>query len=156
MRGDAVSEDALELGPVDIVVIGFPPDAPRTGESIPIFTDLVDRGVIRVLDVMMIQKDDSGTVTRLEITDVGGRVAAELTVFDGAQTGMLDDEDAALAADALEPGEAAVLLCFENTWAAPFVTSVSRNGGRVLAFQRVSAQDIIDTVNAIDAAESAS
>jgi hypothetical protein len=141
---------------VDIVVIGFPPDAPRTGESIPIFTDLVDRGVIRVLDVMMIQKDEGGTVTRLEITDVGGRVAAELTVFDGAQTGMLDDEDAAQAADALEPGEAAVLLCFENAWAAPFVTSVARNGGRVLAFQRVSAQDIIDTVNALDAAESAS
>jgi hypothetical protein len=141
---------------VDIVVIGFPPDAPRTGESIPIFTDLVDRGVIRVLDVMMIQKDEGGTVTRLEITDVGGRVAAELTVFDGAQTGMLDDEDAAQAADALEPGEAAVLLCFENAWAAPFVTSVSRNGGRVLAYQRVSAQDIIDTVNALDAAESAS
>jgi hypothetical protein len=146
----------LELGPVDIVVIGFPPDAPRTGEAVPLFVDLVDRGVIRVLDVLVIQKDAEGTVGRLEVTELGGEVLESLVVFDGARSGMLGEDDAALAGAALEPGEAAVLICFENAWAAPFVTTVRRNGGRVLAFQRVPAQELIETVEALDAAEPAS
>jgi len=80
-------------------------------------------------------------------------VLESLVVFDGARTGMLDEDDAALAGEALEPGEAAALICFENSWAAPFVTAVRRNGGQLLAFQRVPAQDLIDTVEALDAAE---
>ena len=148
-----MSNAELELGPVDIVVIGFPPDARRTGESVPVFVDLVDRGVIRVLDVLVIQKDADGKVGRLEITELGGEVLESLVVFDGARTGMLDEDDAALAGEALEPGEAAALICFENSWAAPFVTAVRRNGGQLLAFQRVPAQDLIDTVEALDAAE---
>ena len=151
-----MSNAELELGPVDIVVIGFPPDAPRTGDSVPIFVDLVDRGVIRVLDVLVIQKDADGKVGRLEITELGGEVLESLVVFDGARTGMLDEDDAALAGEALEPGEAAVLICFENSWAAPFVTAVRRNGGQLLAFQRVPTQELIDTVKALDAAETAS
>ena len=148
-----MSNAELELGPVDIVVIGFPPDAPRTGEAVPVFVDLVDRGVIRVLDALVIQKDADGKVGRLEITELGGEVLESLVVFDGARTGMLDEDDAALAGEALEPGEAAALICFENSWAAPFVTAVRRNGGQLLAFQRVPAQDLIDTVEALDAAE---
>jgi len=146
----------LELGPVDIVVIGFPPGAPRTGEAVPVFVDLVDRGVIRVLDVLVIQKDTDGNVARLEIAELGGEVLESLVVFDGARSGMLGEDDAALAGEALEPGEAAVLICFENVWAAPFVTAVRRNGGQLLAFQRVPTQELIDTVNALDAAEAAS
>jgi hypothetical protein len=151
-----LSDAELELGPVDIVVIGFPPDAPRTGEAIPIFVELVDRGVIRVLDVLVIQKDADGKVARLEITELGGEVLESLVVFDGARSGVLGEDDAALAGEALEPGEAAVLICFENAWAAPFVTAVRRNGGQLLAVQRVPTQELIDTVNALDAAEAAS
>jgi hypothetical protein len=151
-----LSSEELELGPVDIVVIGFPPDAPRTGEAIPLFVDLVDRGIIRVLDVLVVQKDADGRVVRLEISELGGEALTSLQVFDGARTGMLGDEDAGIAADVLEPGEAAVLICFENTWAAPFATAVRRNGGRMLAFQRVPAQDVLDTLDALDAAEAAS
>jgi hypothetical protein len=151
MRGAVLSSEEFELGPVDIVVIGFPPEAPRTGEAIPIFVDLVDRGVIRVLDVLMVQKDDDGVVAGLEISDLAGDGFAELRVFEGARSGMLGDEDASTAGDALEPGEAAVVICYENAWAAPFVTAVRRNGGRVLAFQRVPAQDILDAAEALDA-----
>ena len=144
-----MSSEELELGPVDIVVIGFPPDAPRTGESIPLVLDLVDRGIIRILDVMLIEKDASGTVAELEINQLGAHVA----VFDGAGTGMLGEEDASVAGEGLEPGEAAVLLCFENSWAAPFVTSVMRNGGRVLGFERIPAEALIETLNALEGAE---
>ena len=150
-----MSNAELELGPVDIVVIGFPPDAPRTGEAVPIFVDLVDRGVIRVLDVLVIQKDSAGEVAQLELTELGGEVLESLVVFDGAQSGMLGEDDAALAGEGLEPGEAAVLICFENAWAAPFVTAVRRNGGQLLAFHRVPAQELIETVEALDAAEPA-
>lgn len=148
-----MSSEELELGPVDIVVIGFPPGAPRTGEAIPIFVDLVDRGIIRVLDVLVVQKDAAGTVSGLAIADLDADGHPDLAVFEGAQTGMLGDEDADVAGGALEPGETAVLICFENTWAAPFVRAVRGNGGRVLAAQRVPAQDILDTIEALDAAE---
>lgn len=146
-----MNNEELQLGPVDIVVIGYPPDAPRTGEAIPLFVDLVDRGIIRVLDVLMVQKDAQGKVSGLEIADLDGDGIDDLVVFAGARTGMLGDEDASTAGGALEPGEAALMICFENTWAAPFATAVRRNGGRVLAFERVAAQDVLDTLDALDA-----
>jgi hypothetical protein len=146
-----IRDKELELGPVDMIVIGFPPDAPRTGDAIPLFLDLVDRGIIRVLDVLIVQKDADGNVARLEVNGLDGTVLASVAVFDGAQTGMLGDEDAALAGEALEPGEAAVLICFENSWAAPFVAAVQRNGGRLLAAERVGVQDLLDTIQALDA-----
>ena len=146
-----MSSDDLELGPVDIVVIGFPPGAPKTGSAIPMFVDLVDRGIIRVLDVLMVQKDAEGTVAALDIEDLGDEVSADLIVFDGARSGMLGEEDAGVAGEGLEPGEAAVMICFENTWAAPFATEVRRNGGRMLAFQRVPAEDVIEIVEALEA-----
>ena len=147
-----MSNDEVELGPVDVVVIGYPPDAPRTGEAIPLFVDLVDRGIIRVLDVLMVQKDSEGDVSGLEIADLDGDGVDDLLVFTGARTGMLGDEDASTAGEALQPGEAALMICFENAWAAPFATAVRRNGGRVLAFERVAAQDVLDTLDALDSA----
>ena len=131
--------EELELGPVDIVVIGFPAGAPRTGEAIPIFLDLVDREIIRVIDVLVVQKDAEGVVSGIEIADLDGDGAGDLLVFEGARTGMLGDEDAEVAGEVLEPGEAAVLICFENAWAAPFVTTVRRNGGQMLAFEELIA-----------------
>jgi len=141
----------MQLGPVDIVVIGYPADAPRTGEAIPLFLDLVERGIITVLDVMMVAKDADGTFSMIEITDLDGDGQNDLLVFSGAQSGMLSDSDGAVAAEELEPGEMAVLICFENTWAAPFATAVRRNGGQLMAFQRVEAQDLIDSLQALDA-----
>ena len=142
----------LELGPVDIVVIGFPPDAPRTGEAIPMFIDLVDRGIIRVIDVLVVQKDADGVVSGLEIADLDGDGSGDLVVFEGARTGMLGDQDAELAGEALEPGEAAALICFENAWAGPFAAAVRRNGGQLLDFQRVPTQEVIAAIEALDAA----
>ncbi len=147
-----MSYEELELGPVDVVVIGYPAGAPRTGEAVPMFVDLVDRGVIRVLDVLMVQKDSEGNVSGIEIADLDGDGVNDLVVFAGARTGMLDDEDAGTAGELLEPGEMALLICFENTWAAPFATAVRRNGGRMLAFHRIPAQDVLDAVEALDAA----
>lgn len=150
-----MSSEELELGPVDVVVIGYPPDAPRTGEAIPLFLDLVERGLIRVLDVLAVKKDAEGNVSGLEITDFDGDGNNDLLLFEGARSGLLGEEDAANAGELLEPGAMAVMICIENTWAAPFATAVRRNGGQLLAFERVSAQDLLDAAEALDAADAA-
>ncbi|HEX5308878.1 MAG TPA: DUF6325 family protein [Solirubrobacteraceae bacterium] len=145
-----MNSDQRELGPVDIIVIGFPADAPQTGESVPILLDLVERGIIRVLDVLAVRKQADGSLSGIELSgDLDGDGLADLTVFEGARTGMLGDEDAAVAGTGLQPGETAVLICFENAWAAPFVASVQRNGGQLLAAQRVPAQDVMEAVEAL-------
>ena len=150
-----MSSEELELGPVDVIVIGYPPNAPRTGEAIPLFLDLVERGLIRVLDVLAVQKDAEGNVSGMEITDFDGDGENDLLLFEGARSGLLGDEDAVNAGEALEPGSMAVLICIENRWAAPFATAVRRNGGQLLAFERVAAQDLLDAAEALDAADAA-
>jgi len=139
-----------ELGPIDVVVIGFPAGAPMTGEAVPIFLDLVDRGIIRVFDVMFIQKGQDGTFSGFDIADLDRDSAGQLTAFAGASTGLLSDEDAAMAAAEIEPGTSAVMIVYENRWAAPFAAAVRRNGGELVATARITAQDLID---ALDAAE---
>jgi hypothetical protein len=142
-----------ELGPVDIVVIAYPAGAPMTGEAAPLLVDLVDRGIIRVLDAMFVRKNADGTFSGFEARDLGDKDVGDFAVFDGASSGLLGDEDAAKAAEAIEPGSAAVMILYENRWAAPFVAAVRRNGGVPVAFERIPAQELLD---ALDAAEAAS
>jgi hypothetical protein len=144
-----------ELGPIDIAVIAYPAGAPMTGEAAPMLVDLVDRGIIRVLDAMFVRKDADGTFEGFEARDLDARGVGDFTVFEGASSGLLGDEDAAKAAEAIEPGSAAVMLVYENSWAAPFVAAVRRNGGVPIAFERIPAQDVIDALDALEAAEPA-
>jgi hypothetical protein len=139
-----------ELGPVDVVVIGFPAGAPMTGEAVPILLDLVDRGIIRVFDVLYVQKQADGTSAGLDLADLDEDTVGELTAFAGASSGLLDDDDAALVANEIEPGDAAVMIVYENRWAAPFAAAVRRNGGQLIANERIHVQDLI---GALDAAE---
>jgi hypothetical protein len=141
-----------ELGPIDVVVIGYPAGAPMTGEAVPILLDLVDRGIVRILDALFVRKDADGTFSGFDIADLDQDSIGDLTAFAGATTGLLDDDDVALAAAEIEPGTAAVMLVYENRWAAPFVAAVRRNGGVPIAFERIGVQDLI---NALDAAEAA-
>jgi hypothetical protein len=140
------------FGPIDVIVIGYPPDAPKTGEAIPILLDLVDRGIIRVLDALFVQKDVDGTFSGFDLADLDQDLVGDLAVFAGASTGMLNDDDAALAAAEIEPGSAAVLIVYENRWAAPFVAAVRRNGGEIVANERIGVQDLIDALEAAEAA----
>src|SRR5829696_879971 len=141
-----------ELGPIDIVVLAYPPDAPMTGEAVPVLLDLVDRGIIRVLDVLFVMQNDDGTYSGFEATDLDADSIGDLKVFEGASSGLLGEEDVTAAAEAIDPGTAAVLIVYENRWAAPFIAAVRRNGGIPIAFERISTQDLID---ALDAAETA-
>ena len=140
------------FGPIDVVVIGYPAGAPMKGDAIPILLDLVDRGIVRVLDALFVRKDADGTFSGFDLADLDEESVGDLTVFAGANSGLLGDEDVALAAAHIEPGAAAVMIVYENHWAAPFVSAVRRNGGEVIGFERVGVQELMD---ALDAAETA-
>ena len=142
-----------DVGPIDIVVIGYPAGAPMTGEAAPLLVDLVERGIIRVLDAMFVMKNEDGTFSGFDATNLGDKDVGDFTIFEGASSGLLGEEDAAQAADAIEPGSAAVMIVYENRWAAPFIAAVRRNGGVTIAFERIPAQDVIDALDALDAAE---
>jgi hypothetical protein len=140
-----------ELGPIDIVVIAYPADAPMTGEAVPIVMDLIERGIIRVLDVLFVMQNEDGTFSGFEAKDLEADRIGDLKVFEGATSGLLGEEDVSTASEALEPGSAAVMIVYENRWAAPFAAAVRRNGGVVIDNQRIPVQDVIDTLDAVEA-----
>ena len=144
------TDDIEEMGPVDYVLIEWPGRQP-TGEAAPIVVDLVERGIIRVLDVAFIAKGEDGSVAGLEITDLGPD-AGELKLFEGASSGLVSEDDAAAAAEALDAGTSAALIVYENRWAAPFAAAVRRSGGQLVASGRIPVQGILA---ALDAAEEA-
>jgi hypothetical protein len=137
-----------EMGPVDYLVVEWPGQQP-TGEAAPILLDLVDRGLIRILDLAFIAKADDGSVARLEISDLGEKVA-DLKVFEGASSGLLSDDDTSDAAEALEPGTSAAVLVYENVWAAPFAAAVRRSGGQLVANGRIPIQAMIAALDDAD------
>jgi hypothetical protein len=147
-----MNDEDLDLGPIDVIVIGYPAGAPMTGEAVPLLLDLVDRGIIRVLDALFVQKDADGTYSGFDLADLDQNSAGDLAVFAGASTGLLDDDDAAAAAAEIEPGAAALMLVYENHWAAPFAAAVRRNGGRLIASERIGVQDLMDALDAAEAA----
>ena len=146
-----MSTDELELGPIDLVVIGFPPDAPMTGEAAPILVDLVERGIIRVLDVIFVTKGEDGAFAGFTVDGIEPDRIGDFTVFEGASSGLLGDEDTASVAEAMEPGESAVVIVYENTWAGPFAAAVRRNGGQLIASQRIPVQDLMDALETTEA-----
>ena len=136
------------MGPIDYLIVEWPGRQP-TGEALPHLIDLVDRGLIRILDLAFIAKAEDGSVAALEIADLGDEIAA----FEGASSGLLGDDDVEEAGAALEPGTAAALLVFENRWAAPFAAAVRNSGGQLIASGRIPIQAVLA---ALDAAESGS
>ena len=148
-----MSEELEELGPIDYVVIEWPGRQP-TGEAAPILIDLVDRGLIRVLDLALMRKAEDGSVESIDIVEAAEE-AAGLKELEGASTGLLSEEDAAEAAKALDPGTSAAVLVYENSWAAPFAAAVRRSGGQLVANGRIPVQAVVAALDAAEEAETA-
>jgi Family of unknown function (DUF6325) len=144
--------DDVELGPVDYLVVEWPADKPPTGEAFPLLVDLVDRGLIRILDLAFVQKEEGGRVVGLNFGDLDLDGAPELAVFEGASSGLLGEDDYQEAGGALESGSAAAILLYENTWAAPFATALRRSGAQLVAQGRIPVNALIQ---ALDEAEGA-
>jgi hypothetical protein len=148
------SRDLDTLGPIDFIVVAFPTER-MTGEAFPLLVDLVDRGVIRILDLEFIRKDEDGTVTTLSQQDLERMKVLEAALFDGADSSLLGPEDLAEAAAALDPGTAAGVLVYENVWAAPFAAAVRRSGGQLVASGHIPVQDLVAVLDAREGEEGA-
>ena len=136
-----------ELGPVDYLVIEFP-GSKFNGEIAPTLIDLVDRGIIRVLDLIMITKESDGSFDAIEINDFEEGVLGELHRLETEIAELLSADDIANVAAALEPGSTAGVLVYENLWAAPFASAVRHRGGQLVASGRIPVQALIAALEA--------
>ncbi len=139
--------DIEEMGPIDWVLIEF--DKPLTGEAAPPLLDLVERGLIRILDIMFIRKAADGTVAAVEISDFGDE-GVHMEAFVGASSGLLGDEDIDAAGDALESDTRAIMVVYENVWLAPFAVAVRKAGGRLIDQGRIPVQSIVAALDELD------
>ena len=142
--------DLQEMGPIDWILVEF--SGPPTGEVAPHLLDLVDRGLIKILDLVVVVKSADGELTVLELADVDGDGELDLAVFDGVRSGLLGEDDVAAAAEAMEVDTSAVLLLYENLWAAPFAVAVRRAGGQLVASGRIPVQSILASLEELEAA----
>ncbi|MFF5443993.1 DUF6325 family protein [Streptomyces sp. NPDC012888] len=140
-----------ELGPIDYLVVQFP-GSHLTGEGMPLLADLVDRGIIRILDLTFLTKGEDGSVRGLALADVTGDGSLDLTIFEGVSSGLLGEEDVSEAGRLLEPGDSAAVLLYENLWAAPLAAALRRADARMIASGRVPVQDVVEALDALDAA----
>lgn len=138
--------EELDLGPVDYFLVGFPPGAPLDGGALAQMAALVDAGVIEVLDALVIRKDADGTISGVNLAEMGP--VADVVAFEGVRPGLLGDDDMAIAAEEMPPGSVAAFVLYENTWARGFVTAVHERGGVFLGSGRIGMDDLLAAIEA--------
>ena len=148
-----MSERSLdELGPIDYVVVEFPAGAANfTGEMASELVKLVDAGTIRVVDILILTKNDDGTVDAMELSDI--EELGELQALEADLAELLAADDVVNLAAAMDPGSTAGVLIYENLWAAPFASAARRSGGQLIANGRIPIQAIIASIEADEATE---
>jgi uncharacterized membrane protein len=146
-----MDDDIDHMGPIDYLVVEFPGNR-FTGKAFPMLVDLVDRGLIRILDLAFVTKDTDGSVAGLEIADLDGDGELDLAVFEGASSGLIADDDIQEAGQVLEPGSSAAVLVYENVWAAPLAREIRLSGGQLVASGRIPVQSVLAALEAVDAA----
>jgi SAM-dependent methyltransferase len=138
-----------EMGPIDYLIVEFPGNK-MTGEGFPILLDLVDRGLIRILDLLFVVKAEDGTTTVVDISDLDHDGTLDLAVFQGASSGLLDPSDVDDASGVLEPGSSAGILIYENRWAAPLAAALRRGGGQLVARGGIPMDALVASLDAAD------
>jgi Family of unknown function (DUF6325) len=137
------------MGPVSYLVVEFPGNK-MTGEGLAALVDLVDRGVVRVLDLVFVMRDTDGSISAMELRDIDGDGELDLTVFEGASSGLLGPSDLDQAGSVLEEGASAAILVFENTWAIPFVRGLRSGGAELIAAGYIPQDDLVDALDATE------
>ncbi len=141
-----------EVGPVDLVIIEFPAGERNfTGEAADELMALVDAGIIRLVDVLIIDKDEQGVIDAIELSDLDD--LGPFQAFEAELAEFLAEDDVVHLAAAMDPGSVAGVIVFENLWAAPFASAARRAGGQLIAYERIPAQAIIAAVEADEALE---
>jgi uncharacterized membrane protein len=139
-----------ELSPtasVELAVIEFP-GSKFTGEIVPALADVIERGIVTILDLVFVTKDLDGSVSSDELMNLEGDYAAAFKELDGEVNGLLSDSDLEAAGAALTPGSSAVLIVWENTWARELTGAIGRAGGRLVAHDRLDAQTVQEALAA--------
>ena len=136
------------LGPIGYLIVEFPGNK-MTGEGMPLLVDLVDRGLIRIIDLAFVIKEDDGTVHAAELRDVGGG-NVDLTIFEGAASGLIGDDDVIEGGSVLEPGSSAAMLVYENRWAAPFAAALRRGGAELVAAGFIPQDVILASLDSVE------
>jgi uncharacterized membrane protein len=141
--------DDESTGPVEIAVIEFP-GSKFTGEIAPALAELVNDGIVTIIDLVFVTKDEDGTVAGVELADIEEEIANAFDSVDGEVSGLLSDEDLQIAGEALSPGSSAVLIVWENTWARRLVSAIRGASGRLVAHDRLDAETVAAALAASD------
>ena len=143
-----MDEDSVdELGPVDWIVVEFP-GSRFNGEMAPALRDLVERDLVRVLDLLVLKKDADGSLEAFDLSDLDPAEIGELRTYEAELATLLSEEDVTAIAEAIEPGNSAAVLVWENSWAAPFASAVRRSGGQLVASGRIPIQALLAAIEA--------
>ena len=142
-----MADDAL--GPISYLVVEFPTNQ-MNGEGLERLVELVDLGVIRVLDLAFVSRGDDGSIVAIDIEDVDRDGDFDIAVFEGVSSGLLDDTDRDALSDVIEPGTSAAILLFENRWALPFMQAIRSNGAEVVAAGYVPMEDLVASLEAAE------
>jgi hypothetical protein len=153
-QGSMTEQDMTEqtVGPIDYLALELP-SAKMRGEGLAAIVDLVDRGIIKVLDLRAVTRQTDGTFTAIAITDLDHDGTLDLAIFEGVESGLLDDDDLRQAAELIEPGKVVALLLYENTWARPFVAAMRRAGAELIASGRIPADEVEAMLDALEEEE---
>ena len=137
------------MGPISYLIVEFP-DSKMTGEGFPILLDLVDRGLIRILDLRFVRRDMDGSMHAMELRDIDRDGQFDVAIFEGVSSGLIDDSDIADARSVIEPGSSAGILIFENRWAAPFTQALRRGDAELVAAGYIPQDTIAASLDATD------
>jgi Family of unknown function (DUF6325) len=146
-----MADDAEAMGPISYLIVEFPGNK-MTGEGLPILVDLVERGLIRILDFLFVTRDADGSLSAIELQDLDLDGDIDVAVFEGVSSGLLDEGDLSDAASVIEPGSSAGILLFENRWARSFTQALRRGGAELVAAGYIP-RDALEA--SLDAAEAA-
>jgi uncharacterized membrane protein len=143
--------DSSKIGPVEMLAVSFP-GSHFKGEILPQLKDLSDRGLIRVIDLVVLTKFEDGTIQSFEASDLDGDQLAALGPLTGGldPDGLIGEEDLELAGELLDPGNSAALLVWEDRWAAPISAAIRDAGGVVLAHERIPREAVEEVVSYIN------
>jgi hypothetical protein len=142
-------DEASPLGPISYLIVEFPGNK-MTGEGLPILVDLVERGVIRILDLIFVAKGQGGSLGIVQIQDLDLDGNVDLTVFEGVSSGLVSESDLADAAPAIRPGSSAAILIFENRWATDFVQALRRGKAELVAAGYIPQDDLISALDSTE------